>query len=81
MMAGFATNMLLDLTSERLTVQLILASPAVPCIALLIAAKKCPESPRYFMKPGPKRSAKKAFESLLDLRATEVNYLGLRQTD
>lgn len=73
-MIGFAANLIfLSAKNDTLTGQLILGAPFVPALVLFVGLYFCPESPRYYMRPGSLRyNPAKAYEILKRLRKTEV---------
>ncbi|KAM5364138.1 hypothetical protein ACJZ2D_011639 [Fusarium nematophilum] len=73
-MTSFIVNLgLNEITDTELKLRLIMASPAVFAFILMLVVFKCPESFRYYMKPGSRHyNPEKAFGSLLRLRNTKI---------
>ncbi|KAK9799225.1 putative Major facilitator superfamily (MFS) profile domain-containing protein [Seiridium cardinale] len=57
---------------ENLALALILGAPVVPSIVLLCVLAVCPESPRYYLRRGPKYSPEKAYSIIKTLRRCEL---------
>ncbi|KAH7189087.1 uncharacterized protein B0J16DRAFT_397081 [Fusarium flagelliforme] len=73
-MSSFVVNICLDqIDDKKLTLRLILGSPAVFALILILVAYRCPESFRYHLMPGSKNySPEKAYASLQKLRNTKL---------
>lgn len=72
-MVGFIFNAIFALAQNtNFTLALILGAPMVPSSVLLLALFLCPESPRYYMRPGPNYDPAKAYNILKTLRKCEV---------
>lgn len=73
-MSSFVVNICLDqIDNKKLTLRLILGSPAVFALILILVAYRCPESFRYHLMPGSRNySPEKAYASLQKLRNTKV---------
>lgn len=73
-MSSFVVNICLDqIDDKKLTLRLILGSPAVFALVLILVAYRCPESFRYHLMPGSRNySPEKAYASLQKLRNTKV---------
>ncbi|CAJ2504792.1 Uu.00g121860.m01.CDS01 [Anthostomella pinea] len=76
-MMGFAFNLIFyTANNHKLSLQLILGAPMVPCIFLLVGLWFCPESPRYYMRRRSRSfNPSKAYHVLLKLRKTELQAL------
>ncbi|KAK6079389.1 polyol transporter 2-like protein 2 [Seiridium cupressi] len=57
---------------ENVALALILGAPVVPSIVLLCVLAVCPESPRYYLRRGPKYSPEKAYSIIKTLRRCEL---------
>ncbi|RGP66942.1 hypothetical protein FSPOR_6324 [Fusarium sporotrichioides] len=73
-MMSFLVNICLDqIDDKKLTLRLILGSPAVFALILILVAYRCPESFRYHLMPGSRNySPEKAYASLQKLRNTKL---------
>ncbi|KAH8895597.1 hexose transporter [Thozetella sp. PMI_491] len=72
-MVGFALNAVFTLLVDpNFAVALILGAPVVPSCMLLLALLVCPESPRYYMRHGPRYSPAEAYKMLQRLRRCEL---------
>lgn len=70
---GFILNFIFSKASDNnFALALILGAPVVPSIVLLIALAVCPESPRYYLRRGPKYNPEKAYAIIKTLRRCEV---------
>ncbi|KAH6655064.1 hypothetical protein BKA67DRAFT_657025 [Truncatella angustata] len=70
---GFILNLLFSkATDDNFALALILGAPVVPSIVLLLALAVCPESPRYYLRRGPKYSPEKAYAIIKTLRRCEL---------
>ncbi|KAK6716456.1 hypothetical protein SNK04_007406 [Fusarium graminearum] len=73
-MMSFVVNICLNqINDKKLTLRLILGSPAVFALILMLVAYRCPESFRYHLMPDSKNySPEKAYASLQKLRNTKL---------
>ncbi|KAM0818874.1 putative Major facilitator superfamily (MFS) profile domain-containing protein [Seiridium cardinale] len=70
---GFILNLIFSRANdENLALALILGAPVVPSIVLLCVLAVCPESPRYYLRRGPKYSPEKAYSIIKTLRRCEL---------
>jgi MFS family permease len=74
-MLGFAANLVLSLAGDATGWRLQLGAPMVPALALMIAIRWCPESPRWHMVNGEPEDYRKAYEVFKKLRNTELQAL------
>ncbi|KAF0637627.1 hypothetical protein FPSE5266_08297 [Fusarium pseudograminearum] len=73
-MMSFVVNICLNqINDKKLTLRLILGSPAVFALILILVAYRCPESFRYHLMPDSRNySPEKAYASLQKLRNTKL---------